>query len=87
MTWAATQAKAQFSAVLDKAESEGPQVLERRKKRFVLLTEEQYTRHSKADAAKKPFLSAWDALAPSSGELFDVELSRVPLKIRPVDFE
>jgi hypothetical protein len=85
MTWAATQAKAQFSAVLDKAESEGPQVLERRKKRFILLTEEQYD--SKTDTAKKPFRSAWDALAPSSGELFDVEFPRVPLKVRPVDFE
>jgi prevent-host-death family protein len=40
--WAATQAKAKFSEVLDKAETAGPQRIERRKKRFVLLTEEQY---------------------------------------------
>ena len=41
MNWAATQAKAKFSEVLDRAESEGPQVVLRRKREFVVMTREQ----------------------------------------------
>ena len=43
-SWAVTKAKAQFSAVLDKAESEGPQIVERGERRFVVLTEEELAR-------------------------------------------
>lgn len=42
MAWAATQAKAKFSEVLDKAEAEGPQLVRRRKQEFILLTREQH---------------------------------------------
>lgn len=42
MTWAATQAKAKFSEVLDRAETEGPQVVRRRKHEFVVITREQF---------------------------------------------
>lgn len=41
MTWAVADAKARFSAVLDKAETEGPQVVRRRKRDFVVITREQ----------------------------------------------
>jgi hypothetical protein len=73
MTWAATQAKAKFSEILDKAETQGPQRIDRRKKRFILLTEEQFKKHGKKSAtpAKKPFVSAWDALKPSFSERYD----------------
>jgi len=42
MTWAATQAKAKFSEVLDRAESEGPQLVRRRKQDFYVITREQH---------------------------------------------
>jgi hypothetical protein len=86
-SWGATQAKAKFSEVLDKAETLGPQRIERRKKRFILLTEEQYAKHgAKKSEAEKPFVSAWDALRPSSGEFFDVEFPRLHSKPRRVKF-
>ncbi len=37
-TWRATKAKAQFSAMLDKAENEGPQLVTRRNRVFYVLT-------------------------------------------------
>ena len=79
--WRATQAKAKFSEVLDKAETTGPQRIERRKKRFVLLTEEQYAQSvQRMSAPNKPFVSAWDALRPTSGLLFDVAFPRLRSK-------
>ena len=86
--WGATQAKAQFSAVLDKAENEGPQLVRRRKQEFYVSTKEQWIKHSQetASIAKKPFLSAWDALRPSSGEFFDVDFPRLKSKPRKVKF-
>ena len=79
--WAATQAKAKFSEVLDKAETTGPQRIERRKKRFVLLTEELYAqRIQPTPTPPKPFLSAWDALRPTSGVLSDVDFPRLRTK-------
>lgn len=74
MTWAATQAKAKFSEVLDKAETEGPQVVRRRKREFYVLTREQLATYQAQN--EKPFISGWDALAPSSGVTFDLELPR-----------
>lgn len=85
MAWRATQAKAQFSEVLDRAESEGLQVVERRKKRFVLMTEEELKLRTQS-TEERPFVSAWDALAPSSGELFDVDFPRLHSKPRIVKF-
>ncbi len=73
-SWGATKAKAQFSALLDGADNQGPQRIERRRKRYILLAEDEYEAHRKAaDAKTKPFVSAWDALAPSSGATFDVD--------------
>jgi hypothetical protein len=86
-SWGATQAKAKFSEVLDKADV-APQRIERRKKRYILLTEEQYAAHGAAKAEeKKPFVSAWDALAPSFSERYnDVEFPRMHSKPRKVKF-
>jgi len=86
--WGATQAKAQFSAVLDKAESEGPQLVTRRKQEFYVSTKEQWVKHSQQapSAAEKPFVSAWDALRPSSGEFFDVDFPRLKSQPRKVKF-
>ncbi len=88
-SWRATEAKAKFSAVLDKAESEGPQLVRRRKKTFVLLTEEELEERTKNKGVvemKAPEQSAWDALRPSAELRFDYEFPRVRGKVRPAKF-
>jgi prevent-host-death family protein len=42
MTWAATEAKAKFSEVLDRAEQEGPQIVRRRKHVYLIMTREEH---------------------------------------------
>ena len=42
MNWAATQAKAKFSELLDRAEQEGPQIVRRRKQVYLLMTKAEY---------------------------------------------
>jgi hypothetical protein len=86
--WGATQAKAKFSEVLDQAETLGPQRIQRRKERFILLTEDQYLQHNQpVTTSGKPFVSAWDALKPSFDERFDVDFPRVRGKLRKIDLE
>ncbi len=80
-SWAVAEAKARFSAVLDRATVEGPQVIQRRRQRFVLLTEEQLKAQGTASALKSE-KSAWDALRPASGELFEVDFPRPGSKPR-----
>lgn len=86
-SWGATEAKAQFSAVLDKAETEGPQLVRRRRQEFYVLTKEQLMQRSYAPGeVDKPFVSAWDALRPSFNERYDdVEFSRLKGKSRRVN--
>jgi hypothetical protein len=84
-SWGATQAKAQFSAVLDKAETEGPQLVRRRKREFYVLTKEQLAAQSKTPETEKPFVSAWDALRPSFKEKYDVDFPRLKGKVRNID--
>lgn len=85
-SWGATEAKAKFSAVLDKAETEGPQLVRRRKREFYVLTKEQLMERSKASAdSGKSFVSAWDALRPSFDDRYNVEFPRVKGKTRRVD--
>lgn len=85
-SWGATEAKAKFSAVLDKAETEGPQLVRRRKREFYVLTKEQLMERSKASAdSGKSFVNAWDALRPSFDERYDVEFPRLKGKTRRVD--
>lgn len=66
--WAVAKAKARFSAVLDQAESEGPQVVERRRRRFVLLTEEELNRRTQSSGGTQN----GSAGAPSGKRLWDV---------------
>ncbi len=68
-SWAVADAKAKFSAVLDKAEHEGPQLVERRKRRFVLMTEEELARRTQVAARTSASAEGdtsgkrlWDAL-------------------------
>ncbi len=50
MTWAVATAKARFSALLDDAETKGPQRVTRRRKEFLVVTEEQWAQHSASDS-------------------------------------
>lgn len=86
--WQATNAKAKFSALLDAAEAEGPQLIRRRKLTFVVTTEEEFERRMMAAREGKPkkFVSAWDSLKPSFDERFDdVEFPRTSWRSRTVD--
>jgi prevent-host-death family protein len=87
-TWQATKAKAQFSEVLDRAATEGPQLVRRRKQEFYVVTKEQLVSAGSQTPAseQKPFVSAWDALRPSSDELFDVDFPRLKSKPREIKF-
>ena len=86
-SWGATKAKAQFSAVLDRAETEGPQLVTRRKQEFYVLTKEQWSqRPGVVEEVTKSFVSAWDALQPSFDERYEVDFPRVKGKSRWVDF-
>ena len=85
-TWGVAKAKAHFSAVLDKAETEGPQLVTRRKRVFLVMTKEQMEKEKQAPAVEAPFVSAWDALRPSFDERFDdVEFPRAKGKSRKAD--
>ena len=86
-SWGATNAKAKFSALLDAAEKEGPQLIRRRKHTFVVTTEEEFERRVAEAREGKPkkFISAWDALRPSFDERYDLELPKREWKSRPVD--
>jgi hypothetical protein len=85
-TWGATEAKAKFSEMLDKTETEEPQVIRRRKTEFHLLTKEQLLERCRVVVEEKPFVSGWDALRPSFEERYDdVEFPRLRGKMRTVD--
>lgn len=87
-SWGATQAKAKFSEVLDNAETSGPQRIERRKKRFILITEDEFLQQSQlTPPVAKPFVSGWDALKPSFDERFDVDFPRLRGKSRKVNLD
>ena len=83
--WGAAKAKAQFSEMLDRAVSEGPQLVTRRKQEFYVVTREQLEARESVRTDVKPFVSAWDAMQPSFEERYDIEFPRVRGKARRVD--
>jgi prevent-host-death family protein len=91
-SWGATQAKAKFSEVLDKAASEGPQLVRRRKQEFFVLTREQrdaLTSNSKNGPRTLPAkgtrtMSAFFRNSPLVG--LDIDFKRVRLEPRHIDF-
>jgi PHD/YefM family antitoxin component YafN of YafNO toxin-antitoxin module len=91
----ATKAKAHFSAVLDKAESEGPQLLQRRKTKFVLLTEAEWEGSRALEhtaAIQEPTQAAagtrslWDRLRLVPCDGIDPVFPRMQGKPRHIDF-
>lgn len=92
-SWGVAEAKARFSAVLDRAEHDGPQMVERRKMRFVLMTEEELVRRTHGPAKKKTSIRGetsgkrlWDALRCPPQDGVDVEFPRLKWKPRKVAF-
>ncbi len=88
--WQATNAKTEFSALLDAVAHEGPQRIQRRKLTFVVTTKQEFERRVAEANAENPkqFVSAWDSLKPTFDERYDdVEFPRVDSEVRPVDFE
>jgi prevent-host-death family protein len=88
MTWAATQAKAKFSEVLDKAETEGPQVVRRRKHEFVLMKKEDYDALPKdagSEGAKKQ-QSLVDFFRNSPAYGLNATFKRINVRARKVKF-
>ena len=86
------EAKAKFSAVLDKAESEGPQLVRRRKQTFYVFTREQIDALTQEKSSKsstgKPLISAWDAMRPSFADRYDdVDFPRLKGRMRAADLE
>jgi prevent-host-death family protein len=90
MTWAATQAKAKFSEILDKAETEGRQLVSRRKREFYVITKEELeslpkrAKHPRKSVAKPQNLAEFFRNSPlvDSG----IDLERVKFSPRHVDF-
>ena len=80
--WGAAKAKAQFSAVLDKAETEGPQLVKRRKQKFLVMTEEQLAEELRL---RKPKISMDEFLMNSPLRGSGLELARVNLRAREVN--
>ena len=85
-TWKATQAKAQFSAMLDRAETEGPQLVQRRNKTFVVLTQEQLEK-GRGQNQETSGRSLWALLRCPPEDGVDVEFPRMTGEPRWVDFD
>jgi prevent-host-death family protein len=91
MTWAATQAKAKFSEILDKAETEGPQLVRRRKREFYVMTKDAFeslphrVKHPKNSASRKPQNMA-EFFRNSPLRDSGLDLERVQFSPRHIDF-
>ena len=74
-SWQAAKAKAQFSGLLDEAEANGPQLIRRRKQRFIVTTETEMRRRFEEarDGKRRNFISAWEALRPPESALLTEE--------------
>ena len=81
-TWGVAKAKAHFSAVLDKAETEGPQLVTRRKREFLVMTKEQLAEELRL---RHPKISMAEFLMSSPLRGSGLELARVNLRARKVE--
>lgn len=91
MAWAATEAKAKFSELLDRVQESGPQIIRRRKQVFYVLTEEQRTqelaggRERKSKATQKSAGTLGDFFKNSPLAESGLRLERVKFKPRHID--
>ena len=80
-TWQATKAKAQLSAVMDRAASEGPQRLTRRGRgSFILVTEEAWKNHIRPKESLGDFLMR----SPLRGS--GIKIERIKGGLRDIEF-
>lgn len=92
MAWGATEAKAKFSELLDRAEQEGPQVVRRRKHVYVVMTQEQHEavpKVAKLLRNNEPVPEKHETLAEffRNSPLGDLDLTHRPkLKPRRIEF-
>ncbi|WP_263373276.1 type II toxin-antitoxin system prevent-host-death family antitoxin [Granulicella aggregans] len=86
-TWQAVDAEARFSALLDAAADEGPQVIRQKGRTFVITAKQDQQEEpvKAAESEPKKFVSAWEALRPSFEDRFDLELPERDWQSRPVD--
>lgn len=83
-TWGATEAKAKFSAVLNKAKKEGPQVVRRRDEEYIIATRVQFQNRAAAEVdvdadGKTSGQRLWERLRCPPADGIDVEFERPEL--------
>jgi hypothetical protein len=90
--WGVAEAKAKFSAVLDKAKKEGPQVVRRRDEEFIISTKVEFQRRPAREAnvdedGKTSGQRLWESLRrPPADGIDDVDFPRMTGDLRKVDF-
>ena len=78
--WSVAEAKAKFSEVIEKANSEGPQTITRNGRRAaVLVAVEEWERRTKRQGTLAEFFAA----SPLRGS--GIKLDRLPMRLRKVD--
>ena len=78
--WTVAEAKAKFSEVIQKANSEGPQTITRNGRRAaVLVAAEEWERRTK----RKGTLADFFAASPLRGS--QIKLGQVPIRLRKVE--
>jgi len=89
--WGATEAKAKFSAVLNKAKKEGPQVVRRRDEEYVISTKVAFQTRGVLEAdvdedGKTSGQRLWERLLCPPEDGIDVEFERPDWTMRKVEF-
>jgi len=78
--WSVAEAKAKFSEVIEKANSEGPQTITRNGRRAaVLVAVKEWERRTKRQGTLAEFFAA----SPLRGS--GIKLDRLPVRLRKVD--
>ena len=78
--WTVAEAKAKFSEVIEKANSEGPQVITRNGRRAaVLVAAEEWERRTKREGTLAEFFAA----SPLHGS--GIKLGRLPMRLQKLD--
>jgi prevent-host-death family protein len=80
MEWQVAEAKNKLSELLSRAETEGPQLVTRRNKRFVVIEEEEYRR------TRRPEPDLIDLLL-NGPKVENLELPERKVDMREVNFE
>jgi prevent-host-death family protein len=90
-TWGATEAKAKFSAVLNQAKKEGPQIVRRRDEEYIVSTRIEFQSRTAREVGidadgKTSGKRLWESLRCPPSDGVDVELERSNWTMRKVEF-